>query len=220
MAWVVKRTDADGVSRFQVRFRDVDGVKRTAGTCASRREAVKAGRRSDGRVEDGTWINPASGRVTFRNYVEQSWWPSRHLEVSTKAAYRSYLDHHFIPCFGSMPMNAITASAVQAWVTKAAAAGLSPTSITKYHVMLHGVVKRAVRDRVIAHNPCAVVATGRLRRSQDRDGPARTRSDPDHAEVLAHTARRRRSGAGRICADPRPRLAHVTGTSGWRTRVW
>jgi len=24
----------------------------------------------------------------------------------------------------------------------------------KYHVMLHGVFKRAVRDRVIAYNPC------------------------------------------------------------------
>ena len=155
MAWVVKRTDADGVTRFQVRFRDIDGVKRTAGTYASRREAVKAGRRSDGKVEDGSWINPASGRVTFRDYVEQSWWPSRHLEVSTKAAYRSYLDQHFIPFFGKTPMNAIAPSAVQAWVTKAAASGLSPTSITKYHVMLHGIFRRAVRDRVIAHNPCA-----------------------------------------------------------------
>ena len=73
-------------TRFQVRFRDVDGIKRSAGTFPSRREAVKAGRRIDGKVEDGTWINPAAGRVTFRDYVEQSWWPSRHLEVSTRAA--------------------------------------------------------------------------------------------------------------------------------------
>jgi integrase len=28
-------------------------------------------------------------------------------------------------------------------------------SVVKYHVMLHGVLKRAVRDRVIGHNPCA-----------------------------------------------------------------
>ena len=155
MAWVVKRTDADGVTRFQVRFRDVDGVKRTAGTYASRREAVKAGRRSDGKVEDGTWINPASGRITFRDYVENVWWPSRHLEVSTRAAYRSYLDRHFLPFFGHRSMGSITPSTVQAWVTDAAAAGLSPRSITKYHVMLHGVFKRAVRDRLILHNPCA-----------------------------------------------------------------
>jgi integrase len=155
MAWIVKRSDSDGVARFQVRYRDPAGAKRTAGTYASRREAVKASRRAEAKVEDGTWINPADGRITFRDYVENAWWPNRHLEVSTKAAYRSYLDHHFIPFFGSAPMNAIAPSAVQAWVTKAAASGLSPTSITKYHVMLHGVFKRAVRDRVIAHNPCA-----------------------------------------------------------------
>ncbi len=75
--------------------------------------------------------------------------------VSTKAAYRSYLDRHFIPFLGDTPMNAVAPSMVQAWVTKAAAAGLSPASITKYHVMLHGVFKRAARDPVILHNPCA-----------------------------------------------------------------
>jgi hypothetical protein len=68
MAWIVQRTDNLGVARFQVRYRDPAGTKRTAGTYASRREA-KAGRRVDGRVEDGTWINPAAGRVTFRDYV-------------------------------------------------------------------------------------------------------------------------------------------------------
>jgi hypothetical protein len=76
MAWVVKREDSAGGTRFQVRFRDADGVKRSAGTFASRREAVKAGRRIDGKVEDGTWIDPAAGRVTFRDYVEQSGGPA------------------------------------------------------------------------------------------------------------------------------------------------
>ena len=52
-------------------------------------------------------------------------------------------------------MSSITPSTVQAWVTEAASGGLSPRSITKYHVMLHGVFKRGVRDRVILHNPCA-----------------------------------------------------------------
>lgn len=155
MAWIVQRTDNVGVARFQVRYRDPAGTKRTSGTYASRREAVKAGRRVDGRVEDGTWINPAAGRITFRDYVEQTWWPSRHLEVSTRAAYRSYLDRHFIPFFGHRPMSSISPSTVQAWVTQASAEGLSSRSLTKYHVMLHGIFKRAVRDRVILHNPCA-----------------------------------------------------------------
>ena len=49
---------------------------------------------------------------------------------------------------------AILPSTVQAWVTQAVASGLSPRSVGKYHVMLHSVFKRALRDRVILHNPC------------------------------------------------------------------
>jgi integrase len=95
-----------------------------------------------------------SRRITFRDYVEQTWLRSRHLEVSTRAAYRSYLDRHFLPFFGHRTMRSISASTVQAWVTEAAAGGLSPRSLGKYHVMLHGIFKRAMRDRVILHNPC------------------------------------------------------------------
>ena len=50
-------------------------------------------------------------------------------------------------------MRTILPSAVQAWVTQAAASELSARSVVKYHVMLHSVFKRAVRDRVILHNP-------------------------------------------------------------------
>ena len=32
---------------------------------------------------------------------------------------------------------------------------MSPRSVVKYHVMLHSVFARAVRDRLIAFNPCA-----------------------------------------------------------------
>ena len=39
--------------------------------------------------------------------------------------------------------------------TKALEGGLSPRSVLKYHVVLHGIFARAVRDRVIAYNPAA-----------------------------------------------------------------
>jgi hypothetical protein len=84
VAGVVKRENADGRAFPGAVPRRRRDQERSAGTFASRREAVKAGRRIDGRVEDGTWIDPAAGRITFRDYVEQSWWPSRHLEVSTR----------------------------------------------------------------------------------------------------------------------------------------
>jgi integrase len=155
MPWVIARTAEDRSRRFQAMYRDPSGRQRSAGTYSSRRAAEQAGRRAEARVEAGTWIDRAAGRISFRRYVEESWWPSRHLELSTKAGYRANLDRHFLPYLGDMPMADILPSTIQIWVTKAVNDGLSARSIVKYHVMLHSIFKRAVRDRIIVHNPCA-----------------------------------------------------------------
>jgi integrase len=130
------------------------GTQRSAGTYATRRQAERAAHRAESTVEMGSWIRPSAGRITFRDYVEKVWLPSRHVEISTLAGYRSYLDKHFLPFFGGQQMAAILPSSVQDWVTVAVGSGLSPTSVRKYHVMLHSVFKRAVRDRIIVTNPC------------------------------------------------------------------
>lgn len=154
MPWVAKRP---GGARFQAIYRDPAGRKRSAGTFASEREARHAARRAESSVESGSWFDRTAGKATFRDYVEEVWWPSRHLELSTKQSYRSYLNKHFLPFFGDLPMAKILPSTVQGWVTQAAADGLSARSITKYHVMLHSIFKRAVRDRIIAFNPCTEI---------------------------------------------------------------
>ena len=148
-----KREREKGVM-YTALYRDPTGKQRSAGTFSSEREALRAGRRKESSVENGAWSNTAAGKITFRDYVEKVWLPSRHVEVSTMAGYRSYLDKHFLPYFGDRKMSAILPSTVQDWVTKATSAGLSPASVRKYHVMLHSIFKRAVRDRILASNPC------------------------------------------------------------------
>jgi integrase len=94
------------------------------------------------------------GEITFKTYVETAWMPSRHIEPSTKAGYQSYLNTQFFPFFGHRQMGKILPSDIQAWVTTAAAGGLAASGIRKYHMMLHSVFRRAVRDRIITFNPC------------------------------------------------------------------
>jgi hypothetical protein len=60
--------------------------------------------REEAKVRDGAWHDHSLGEVTFAEYVENVWLPSKHLQTSTLAAYRSYLDKHFIPTFGRRPM--------------------------------------------------------------------------------------------------------------------
>ena len=97
---------------------------------------------------------PRSATSPSRSTSKTEWLPHKHLEASTRAAYLSYLNKHFYPFFGNRPLNRISPSLVQDWVAKAIADGLSPRSIRKYHVLLSSIFGRAVKDRVLVHNPC------------------------------------------------------------------
>jgi Phage integrase, N-terminal SAM-like domain len=103
------------------------------------------------------------------------WWPGLHVELSSRAAYRCYVDRHFLPFFGELAMEDVLPSQVQAWVTTATGNGLSARSVVKYHVVLHGILKQAARDRVIVHNPTADTPA-----PEDRDEPA---PDPESRRV-------------------------------------
>src|SRR5665647_192207 len=153
VGWALKRIRS-GKPRYTGAYRDDGGRLRSAGTFDFAREAIDAARRQEMKASDGTWIDPAAGRITFAEYALEVWLPSRHLEVSTRAGYLSNLRTHFVPYFGPMPLAKIKPSTVQGWVSHAVELGLSPRSIAKYHTMLHSVFARAVRDHVILTNPC------------------------------------------------------------------
>jgi integrase len=154
MAYVVERKKHDGTTRYMACYRDPEGRIRSAGTHPTRRAAERAAHREEQQVLAGSWRDASLGTVSFTDYVEQDWLPSKHIEPTTKAAYVSNLNKHFYPFFGKKLMYQVTPSLVQDWVTQAADAGLSPRSIRKYHTMLHSIFKRAVRDQLIVANPC------------------------------------------------------------------
>src|SRR5450756_1297395 len=116
MGWVVERPVRGGRSRFTAAYRDRGGRIRSAGTFSTRREAERAAGRQDYKISDASWIDPAGGRIGFHAYAMDVWLPSRHLEVTARAGYLSYLRNHFVPYFGSTPLSDITPSMVQHWV--------------------------------------------------------------------------------------------------------
>ena len=131
------RVTDDGDTRYVACYRDPEGRQRSAGTYSSRRAAERAAHREEAKVREGAWHDHSRGQVTFSQYVETAWLPSKQVETSTLAAYRSYLDKHFIPTFGRRPMGKILPTEVQRWVTTATEHGLSPASVSKHHTLLH-----------------------------------------------------------------------------------
>lgn len=107
MAFAKRRLLGSGRVRFTGIYLDPSGRERSVGTFDSKRVALHEARAAEAAIEAGNWVDPSHGKITFREYVEKHWWPSRHLELSTRASYRSYLDKHFVPFFGDMPMRSI-----------------------------------------------------------------------------------------------------------------
>ena len=170
MAWIKTRITDDGDTRYVACYRDPEGRQRSAGTYSSRRAAERAAHREEAKVRDGAWHDHSRGQVTFAEYVE----------TSTLAAYRSYLDKHFIPTFGRRPMGKILPSEVQRWVTTATDNGLSAASVGKYHTMLASIFERALVDRVVTFNPCAHTELPKVIKKK-----ARTLTPDEYVAILA-----------------------------------
>ena len=84
--------------------------ERSAGTFPPDAPPARRPPRGAARSCDGRWHDAHPGAITFRDYVENDWLPSRHIEATTRAGYRSYLDKHFLPFFGNRPMAKILPS--------------------------------------------------------------------------------------------------------------
>lgn len=107
-------------------------------------------------------------RVALQTYAKDVWWPSLHVELTTKAACRSNLETHFLPFFGDMRMANILPSHVQAWVNQSVEGHLTSRSVVKYHLVLHSILRQAVRDRIIPFNPAAETKLPKVVRRQRR----------------------------------------------------
>ena len=73
--------------------------------------------------------------------------------VTSQLTIESALRRHTYPTLGDKPLSAIKPSDVQTWV-KRLSERLAPRSVILVHGVAAGVFKAAVRDRLIASNPC------------------------------------------------------------------
>ena len=157
--------------------------------------ALRAAGRREHQVADGSWLDASLGTVTFRDYVEQVWLPSRHIEASTFAAYRSNLDRHFLPAFGHRPMAQILPLDHSGLGhVRYRRRPLSPTTSASTTRCCASIFKRAVRDRIIVFNPCddtelpKVIARRSRTLTPDEYDAAAVAAIPDRHRLMVETA--------------------------------
>ena len=72
----------------------------------------------------------------------------------TLSGHESLLRSRILPQLGSVPLNRMTASAVDAWVADMVEDGLSPSRIRQSHQTLGAMMNLAARRGVVSSNPC------------------------------------------------------------------
>lgn len=135
--------------RWRVRWVDEVGKELTE-SYERRADADRRERQLNSDLHTGTYIDPAAGQVTFRDYAEA--WRKRQVHRDSSAEHHeSRLRLHAYPVLGDRPMSAILPSEIQAWI---AGVELAPSTVGVLHGIVFGIFKDAVRDRRIASNPC------------------------------------------------------------------
>lgn len=155
MGFAKKRVGKDGRARYTAVYLDLRGSERSAGTFASEKAADRAWHQAEVELRQGRVGDPARGRQTFRNYVEQQWLPNHVLEPTTREKYTYYLGAFIIPELGPMRMTDIFPEHIREWIAKFQREGQSAWTIQYCKSsILSSIFTTALNDRVTYIQPC------------------------------------------------------------------
>lgn len=100
-------------------------------------------------------------KLTFAAYADH-WLTHRDIKPRTREHYRSLLDDHLLPAFGSLPLSSITADDVRGWHSSYGKA--TPTLRSHAYGLLRTIMGTAASDGKIATNPCVIRGAGSAKR--------------------------------------------------------
>ncbi|MGY5882327.1 tyrosine-type recombinase/integrase [Modestobacter lacusdianchii] len=147
MASIARRPDGT----FRPRFRDASG-KEHARHFKRKVDAQRWLDEMTAAMVTGQYVDPAAGRVTFREYAER--WRATQVHRPTTAAHvETMLRRHVYPRLGDKRLGSVLPSDVQSLV-KQLSLDLAPATVGVIHRILAGIFKAAVRDRRIVASPC------------------------------------------------------------------
>lgn len=139
-------------SGWRARWRTPDGASRSK-TFRRKIDAEKHLTAVEHTKLSGAYVDPAAGRVTLRAYGE-AWTAARvSWKPATRLRYEVNLANHLYPAFGTRPLGSIRPTEVQELVADLTAR-LAPRTVQGVYRVLHALYGSAVRDRLVAANPC------------------------------------------------------------------
>lgn len=182
---------------WRANWRDPSG-KQKAKTFRTKREAKTYLAQVETDKTQGAYVSPHAGKALFGSHAEQ-WMQSWNTEVTTAARDVSIMRNHVLPQWSAWPLSKIDHMAVQSWISELCEKR-SRATVVECHRLASGVLKSAVRNRLIPFNPADEVRIPK-RRKRDTDERIISRDElratllpavPDYYRAVVATA----AGAG------------------------
>lgn len=148
---------------WKVRYRKPDG-RHGAKTFKKKSDADKWLVTAEASKLKGEWIDPALGRTTLGDWVEQWQATRRGLRPTTRVRDEGIIRNHILPAFSHRRLHTITRADIERWVTDLdEEKGLSPATVRRCHQMLAAVLTSAVDHNMIARNVARGIEMPRTR---------------------------------------------------------
>jgi integrase len=138
--------------RWQVRYRDDHGRQRKQ-SFDKRPAADTFDAKIRTQLAAGTFVDPAAGQVTFREYAEE-WRKGRTHDIVTAQHIEAAFRLRVYPVIGDHPMRLLAQrpSIVQAWIS---GVQMHPNSVRQVIKGVSQVFTAAIEDGIIPRNPLA-----------------------------------------------------------------
>ncbi|WP_214370896.1 hypothetical protein [Pseudonocardia sp. H11422] len=197
----IRKTPA---GNWRAYWREPSG-RQTSKTFATKREASLFLAQISAAASTGTYVSPHAGRVLFGDHA-QRWMQSWNNEATTHARDASIMRTHVIAQWGPWQLAKIDHLSIQTWITDLSTR-LSPATVAECRRLTSAVLRSAVRNRLIAFNPCEDVKVQKRRRPGHRRTGHRARDIPSSAPRRPPRSPGPRGRGGRV----RPALGEAVG---------
>ena len=158
---------SSGRTSYDVRLRAPDGHQYTK-SFRTRKEAEAYINQERAAQIQGTWVDPAAGKVRLDAY-SSTWLAQRPaLRPRTVELYEYLLRRFVLPELGPKSLDKITPMMIRAWHARLRTEhGVSATTGAKAYRLLRSMLTTAVDDEFIGRNPCILRGAG-VERSAER----------------------------------------------------
>lgn len=171
----VQKTEA---GRWKAYWRDPIGAQRSK-TFRAKKDANAFLAEIETAKGRGLYVSPHAGRTTFGVHAGE-WMATWNNGVTTTARDHSVMRTHVLPQWEEWPLGKIDHLSVQRWLTTVGERR-SPHTVSRCHLLFMGVMRSAVRNRLITANPGEGVRLPQVRR---RDTDERIISRPEFQSAL------------------------------------